>query len=152
MIENIEAIAQRHKTFVDTACETLFVYTIKNQEGYALIEAQEYLDDEDLPLELMCFWSHEEMAKALLTEDWEEYEVATISLAEFLERWCIGMSGANMIIGTNFDEKMYGYEVHPLELTMEILHKLKEQNTELDFTQFESVADFIAAIEASLEQ
>jgi hypothetical protein len=147
---DIENIAQRHQDFLDTVANKQLVFTLKNDEGYALAEAQEFLDEEDMPLELMCLWSEESMAKELLIEDWKDYEITTIALPEFLEKWCIGLAAGNMIIGTNFDKQLFGYELHPLELAMELLNKLKSQNIELNFSRFESVSDFIRAIEATV--
>jgi hypothetical protein len=44
-----------------------------------------------------------------------------------------------MLVGTNFDRNLFGYEVDPLELLLEILNELEETNKQIQLTHFESL-------------
>lgn len=57
-------------------------------------------------------------------------------MTEFIENWCIGMEGDWLLVGTEFDQNMFGFEVDPLELIIDLLNELEANNQQLKFTKF----------------
>jgi hypothetical protein len=57
-------------------------------------------------------------------------------LTEFIENWCIGMEGDGLLVGTEFDQNMFGFEADPLELIIDLLNELEANNQQLKFTKF----------------
>ena len=72
-------------------------------------------------------------------------------MAEFLENWCIGMSNDSLLVGTNFDRNLFGYEVDPLEILLEVLNELEETNKQIQLTHFESLEAFEIQVRNAIE-
>lgn len=150
MIKDSQTINQRHKKFIRTICETQIVYALQHDEGFATSSSVHYEDDEGDPIDLICFWSESAMAKSCIKEDWGNYEVAELSLSDFLENWCVGMYQDAILVGTNFDSQMFGYEAEPLELLKEALELLIENNVALDLKKYDNLEDFLEEVDEVL--
>jgi hypothetical protein len=72
-------------------------------------------------------------------------------LAEFLENWCIGMSNDGLLVGTSFDRNLFGYEVDPLEILLEVLNELEETNKQIQLTHFDSLEAFEEHVRNAIE-
>ena len=46
------------------------------------------------------------------------------------------MEGDWLLVGTEFDQNMFGFEVDPLELIIDLLNELEANNQQLKFTKF----------------
>lgn len=57
-------------------------------------------------------------------------------MTEFIENWCMGMEGDGLLVGTEFDQNMFGFEADPLELIIDLLNELEANNQQLKFTKF----------------
>lgn len=143
-------ILNKHKKFVEQICETELVYTLENNEGFAVSYSNNYEDDEGEPIELNCFWSNEALAKSCIKEEWSEFEIHQIPLNKFIEYWCIGIDHDGFMVGTDFDSNLVGYESDPLELILEIVEKLKALDKEIEFENFENITDLENQINAAL--
>lgn len=141
MIQNEVAVLDRHNVFVKNVSETGVVYVLKNEEGYATSASNEVEDEDGEPVEVICFWSDKVLAQSCIEEEWSDYEVKEVTVAEFLENWCIGMSNEGVIAGTNFDRNMFGYEIDPLDLILEIVEAYNGLNKGLMLSKFEDIND-----------
>ena len=139
MTQDEKTLQLRHKKFIQTICVNEIVYGLEGNEGFATSYSNELEDEEGNPLDLLCFWSDKSGANSCIHSEWAGYQITEISLAEFLENWCIGMSNDGMLVGTNFDRNLFGYEVDPLELLLEILNELEDTNKQIRLTHFESI-------------
>ncbi len=139
MIQDEKTLKQRHEKFIQTICANEVVYGLEGKEGFATSYSNELEDEDGNPLDLLCFWSDKSGANACIHSEWAGYQITEITLSEFLENWCIGMSNDGMLVGTNFDRNLFGYEVDPLELLLEILNELEETNKQIQLTHFESL-------------
>ena len=148
--ESIE-FKKNHTEFVQTICATQKVYAIKNEEGYATSFSLEMEDENEEPVEVFCFWSSNEKAALLLKDEWKDFDIDTIDLATFLENWCVGMNNEGLLIGTDFDETLNGFEIDPLELMLEISSELKAKNQTITLCKFKDINDMETQVKAILE-
>jgi hypothetical protein len=61
------------------------------------------------------------------------------------------MSNDGMLVGTNFDRNLFGYEVDPLELLLEILNELEDTNKQIQLAHFESLEALEEQVRNSIE-
>ncbi len=141
MFQNSIAIKNKHKKFIQECTENEFVWGLRSEAGYASSSSTEFDDEDGEPIGIICFWSDEKMANVCAKKHWNEYSPSKIGLAEFLENWCIGMHNKYTLAGTNFDWNLYGTEIEPLELLIEITKVLQEKNKELVFRNFDGIRD-----------
>ncbi|MEN9336252.1 MAG: hypothetical protein RLZZ500_1239 [Bacteroidota bacterium] len=138
MIQDHAMLRSRHERFVKTVCETQIVYTLKSEEGYATSSSNDYEDEDGNAIPMHCFWSESTLAKSCIQSGWADYHVEELPLVKFIENWCVGMYQDGLMVGTNFDAHMFGYESEPLELVVELLAELKAQSVTLSFTLYDS--------------
>lgn len=143
-------IINKHKKFIAQICETELVYTLEDNEGFAISYSNNYEDEDGEPIELNCFWSSEALANSCIKEEWADFKIHPIALNKFIEYWCIGIDHDGFMIGTEFDDNLYGYEADPLELILEIVETLKKLNKEIAFENFENVNDLESQIKEAL--
>lgn len=141
MFQNHITVKNRHKKFIKTVCETEIVYGLKNKKGFATSSSVHYNDENGEPVEMICFWAEKVRAKSCIKDGWKNYEPTEISLSEFMENWCVGMENDGLLIGTQFDQNMFGFEAEPLELIVDLSTELKSIGKDLNFRKFKGVAD-----------
>ena len=151
MFQDQIILEKRHENFVKTISENEIIYALKNDDGYATSSSNKIDDEEGNAIEVVCFWSDKAVAKSCIKNEWNEYEVDELNLAEFLENWCVGMSNDVLIVGTNFDQNLFGYEVEPLDLILEIISELNLKNKQIEFRKFEGIKDLETQVKNALE-
>jgi hypothetical protein len=151
MIQDQITLEDRHKNFVKKISEREIVYALKNDDGYATSNSNEIEEDGDNPVEIICFWSDKSIAESCIENEWSEYEVSELNLSEFLENWCVGMNNDGLIVGTNFDKNMFGYEIEPLDLILEIITELNLHNKEIELKKFDGIKDLETQVNEILE-
>lgn len=85
------------------------------QGNWAVCPSASYEDTDVLP-----FWSTQQAAQALCTEEWKVYKPKALSLDEFLIDWLPGMHEDDVLVGTNWDTELEGLEVEPMDLAKEL--------------------------------
>ena len=151
MFKNHIDIKLKHEKFVKKVCETNIVYGLESKNGFATSSSNDLEDEEGEPIGIICFWSEKVLAKACAKNGWEEYEPTEISLSEFIENWCIGINNDELLVGTNFDHHMFGYEIEGYELILEIIAELKKNKRELKFIKFGNLDDLKTQIKESMK-
>lgn len=151
MTQDTIRVEQNHKKFVKQAAKSGSVYGLENKDGFATAASLHYEDDNEKPIEIICFWSERELTKPCITGDWEGYKVAQISLTDFIENWCIGMDQDRLLVGTEFDHNKFGFEAEPLDLILELLTELKSINKDLKFKKFKGISDLEEQLREILE-
>ena len=86
-----------------------------------------------------------------MDQEWNHYEVSPISLREFIENWCLGMNSDGLIVGTNFDSHLFGYEDEPLEVIMDSIEELRATGKSLELRKFENMEDLESQIREILK-
>lgn len=150
MLQNSILIEKRHERFVKNVCESGIVYALRDKEGFATSSSNNYVNEDEEAIGIICFWSEKALAKSCIKEEWSKYEITEIQLVEFIENWCIGMDHDGLIIGTEFDQKMFGFEAEPLALILELVKELKANKKELNFKNFKNSTDIEKQVKAIL--
>ncbi|ESU24657.1 hypothetical protein FLJC2902T_31890 [Flavobacterium limnosediminis JC2902] len=151
MFKNHIDIRLKHEKFIKKVCETNIVYGLESEDGFATSSSNDLEDEDGEPIGIICFWSEKALANSCVKNNWEEYKPTEINLAEFIENWCIGIDNDGLLIGTNFDQNMFGHEVEGYELILELIDELKKNKKELEFQKFENLADLETQIKEVLE-
>lgn len=141
MLQDSITLKRRHQKFIKTVSESEIVYGLKNRNGFATSSSTQFEDDNGNPIGMICFWSEKVRAKSCAQDEWRKYKVTEIPLVEFMENWCIGMANDGLLIGTQFDQNLFGYEVEPLDLILELTTELKSIGKELNFRKFDGIVD-----------
>ncbi|KAA3438731.1 DUF2750 domain-containing protein [Rufibacter hautae] len=141
MIQDSIIVKQRHERFIKKVCETEIVIGLESGDGFATSSSNNYEDEDENPIPMICFWSEKAFAKACAKDGWINYTPTEIPLSEFLENWCVGMNNDGLLVGTNFDQNMFGHEIEPFDLILEIIAELKSYGKKLDFQKFEGIED-----------
>jgi len=151
MIQDSLIVNQRHERFVKKVCETKIVIGLESEDGFAMSSSNRYEDKDGNPIPMICFWSDKASAMACTKEGWSNYSPKEILLSEFLENWCIGMDNDGILVGTNFDQNMFGYEVEPLDLILEIVTELKNTGENLELASFDDIEDLEEQVKELLD-
>lgn len=56
-----------------------------------------------------------------------------------------------LLVGTNFDSNLFGYEAEPLELILDIIEEFRSSGKSLELRKFENMEDLEKQIRAVLE-
>ncbi|WP_106917630.1 DUF2750 domain-containing protein [Chryseobacterium aurantiacum] len=151
MIQDHITVQNRYKDFIKKISETETVYALKDEKGYATSYSNEIEDENGEPVQIICFWSDAARAKSCVDQEWNHYEISSISLREFIENWCLGMNSDGIIVGTNFDSHLFGYEAEPLEVIMDSIKELRTTGKSLELRKFENMEDLESQIREILK-
>ncbi|GFD82704.1 hypothetical protein KUL118_55660 [Tenacibaculum sp. KUL118] len=151
MFQDHITIKNRHKKFIKTVCETEIVYGLKNKKGFATSSSVHYNDENGEPVGVICFWAEKVRAKSCIKDGWKSYKPTEIPLSEFMENWCVGMENDGLLIGTQFDQNMFGFEAEPLELIMDLSTELKSIGKDLNFRKFNGIEDLEKQVKEIME-
>lgn len=152
MLQNSILIEERYHKFIKTICETQVVYALKNTKGYATSASTQYEDEDGDEIELICFWSQLAYVRACTSKEWKEYTPEEITLASFIENWCIGMYDDGVLAGVEFDQKLFGFEADTIKVALDIIEEIKSCNTELPLRRFEHIHDMKQFFESLMEE
>jgi len=141
MFQDSITLKNRHQKFIKTVSENGIVYGLKSKNGFATSSSTQFEDDYGNPIGMICFWAEKVRAKSCAKDEWKKYKATEIPLAEFMENWCVGMANDGLLIGTQFDQNLFGYEVEPLDLIIELTSELKSIGKDLMFRKFNGIAD-----------
>ncbi|WP_114821288.1 DUF2750 domain-containing protein [Chryseobacterium sp. KLBC 52] len=151
MLQDHITIENRHKDFIKKITETETVYALRDGNGYATTYSNESEFEDGEEVQIICFWSDAARAKSCIQNEWNHFETSSIPLNEFVENWCLGMNSDGLLVGTNFDSHLFGYEAEPLELILDIIAELRSSGKSLELRKFENMEDLEKQIRAVLE-
>lgn len=137
MTQHAANIEKEYKEFIDRIVETDAVWGLTKDETWATSSSQEFEDTE-----VILFWSGKEGAAACAEDEWATYVPESITLVEFLENWCVGMYGDQLLVGANWDIELIGKEAEPLVVALDVINALKAKGKTLEFSQYDSQDEF----------
>lgn len=140
---NMEA---SYRKFIQRIVQSDSVWGLTQDDTWATSSSAEYED-----AEVILFWSDTEGAKTCAEDDWKEYKPESITLTEFLENWCVGMYGDQLLLGPDWDGNLSGREMEPLVVALDVVNELKHQGKSLTFTQYDSLEEFESQVIEALE-
>ena len=150
MLQDSLLLEKRYKRFIKIVCESEIVYALKKSNGFATSSSNEFEDENGNPVGIICFWGEKSRATSCIEKEWSSYKVHEISLPDFLENWCIGMHFDQHIVGTNFDWNMFGFEIAPLELAVELIEKIKAKGIKVEFKKYDDIEDFEQRVRSNI--
>ncbi|WP_428225402.1 DUF2750 domain-containing protein [Flavobacterium sp.] len=149
-MKDTQEIINTHKKFIQTICETETVFALQNKEEFAITYSHNYEDEEGDPVQIICFWSEENLAKACINHEWTAYKLYEIDLADFMENWCVGIDMDGLMAGTDFDGNLNGYEADSLEMILEIITTLKKKKKAVKLTNYKSIEELETQVKNAL--
>lgn len=141
MQQNDILVKLSQEGFIKKISETNSVYALESEDGLASSDSNDYDDENGEPIGVICFWSEKELAQTCVKNDWAKYQVVEVPLSEFIENWCLSINNDGLLVGTNFDQDMFGSEIEPLELILELIKELKLNKSTVKFLTFDNLAD-----------
>lgn len=150
MLQDSIVLEKRHRRFITTVCESETIYALKSRKGFATSSSTKFEDDRGNPIGIICFWAEKVRAKSCIKNEWRKYKIQEIQLSEFIENWCVGMENDGLIVGTAFDQNMFGYEAEPLELILELIKQLKTIGKEINLKKFDKLSDLETQVQKIL--
>ena len=151
MFQDAILIEKRHQRFIKTVCATGIVYSLKRRKRFATTSSVHFENDDGDPLGMICFWAEKALAKSCAIDSWRKYKLIEISLGDFLENWCIGMENDDLLVGTQFDKNMFGFEAEPLELILDLCTELSVLKKEVPLKKFTGIEDLAQQVKAIIE-
>lgn len=141
MLQDQATTEYKYKLFRQKVVDSEIVWGLANDDGWATSASNE--NDE---VTIIPFWSDKAYALSCAKEDWSTYTPTSIPLDEFLESWCIGMFSDGTLVGVNWDSHMFGKEVEPLDLALDIVNELTTKGKSISFREFEDIDDYTTEI------
>lgn len=146
MTQRAATVEQQYIEFVERIVATNAVWGLTKDETWATSSSQEFEDTE-----VILFWSGKEGAAACAEDEWATYIPESITLVEFLENWCVGMYGDELLVGADWDTELSGKEAEPLVVALDVVKELKAKGKTLEFTQYDSQDEFEEQVVEALD-
>ncbi|SSY69966.1 DUF2750 domain-containing protein [Alysiella crassa] len=129
--------------FIKQVVDTATVYTLQDHEDYyAECPSETYNNDLGEPEAVYCFWHSKAAAQACQQDEWANYELIEIHLADFMYENLIEMDKDQNLVGVSFDAELYGTEIEPIELLADLLDEIKRRGLVEEFEEFEELQNY----------
>jgi len=127
----------QYKAFIKKVVANDEVWGLEGEEGLAISSSSEDEEQDVIP-----FWSEEALATAVAADDWVKFKPSSMSLAEFMENWLVGMHNDELLVGTDWDASLAGKEVEPLALALDLAAEALASGKTLEFANYKDLEDF----------
>lgn len=132
-----------YQEFVQRLVQTRSVFTLQDHEDYfAECPSESYNNDLGEPESVYCFWDTAEAAHACQQEEWANYQIVEMNLADFMYETLIEMDGDQHLVGVSFDAELRGVEIEPIELLADLLDEIKRCGLDKSFEEFEELQNY----------
>ena len=111
-----------HERFVRRVVAAELVLGLRCPDGWA-----QSCSNEEHEAPVLLFWSDAAYARRVRDAQFQEFEVAEISLFDFIFRWLPGMAGDGALAGTNWTRDLVGGEVQPADLQDALFAEMGEE-------------------------
>ena len=115
MIRDSATCQSNHDRFVSRVIASEEVWYLSGENGTAVCESNDFED-----CDVIMFFSDKAYAKRAKDQSFNEFEVQSMSLFDFLFRWLVGMAEDGVAAGTNWTGDLVGFEFDPQDLKEEI--------------------------------
>lgn len=146
MAEDNSTIEESQKQFIDLIVKKNIVWTLESIDGFVRSSSNHFED-----VEVILFWSDEESVKALAQGDWDKYQPKSIPLSEFIEK-LVGMESGGFLVGINWDSKLLGIEIEPLDLALKLGESAMKAGTQINLKKYKDLQDFLNQVRATLDK
>ncbi|MFT4940546.1 MAG: hypothetical protein ACI88A_003603 [Paraglaciecola sp.] len=97
------------------ATQTMWGLQDKDSEGWVILDSINFENTDVMPI-----WSSAELAKNHCTNEWQDYEPMSISVAEWLEFWVADLADDNVMIGADWQDDEVYFELELAEFSQTI--------------------------------
>lgn len=113
---------EEYNRFIRSIIGSQTLYTLVSDEGdIAECPSTEYEEDDGEPVPVFCVWHDRAQAEACKVEEWADYQLEALPLDFFLHEWLVSMDQDAVLLGVDFDSKLYGLEIEPVEVLADLL-------------------------------
>ena len=146
-MNKVELSEEKHATFLTTVAERCFVWYLQKDEGAAVCGS---VDGERT---VYLFWPTKAAAQTCAVDEWVGYEPVKVPLAEYLEVWLIPLYEQGHLIGTNWGSDLNGKEMNPLELSLELVNRIRiaDKEERLNLLMFDDLFELEMVVKEALE-
>lgn len=143
MFKNRDQIEKRVTDFFNNLEKQSQIYIPMDEKQVpAMLQSLEF-EDKEGPLNVVCIWSDEKLARVSLKKNWPNYTLKKIDVAEFIEQFLVYLHNEEIYsVGINFDWNLYGREFEPLEVLSRSVKQLLKKNIHLKLKHHESLESF----------
>lgn len=146
-------IDPRYTQFVQQVVRQCAVFTLQDEEDFfAECPSESYDDTLGNPVPIYCFWHNADDALACQQDEWQDYALLEITLDEWINEVLIPMDTDEQLVGVAFDAELFGTEIEPIELLMDILTEIEQQNCADEFESFTQWQHICQQWQNALEQ
>ncbi len=115
MIRDSATCQANHARFVSRIVEHETVWYLSGEEGTAICPSYDFEG-----CDVIMFFSDKAYAKRVKDQSFNEFEVQSMPLFDFLFRWLVGMAEDQVAAGTNWTGDLVGFEFDPQDLKEEV--------------------------------
>lgn len=151
MLKNEIELMEKYQRFIKKVVKDNEVYILFGDGGSAISTSLHFTNSDGQDCPVLCVWHSQSLAEVNKTDDWSDYKIKKINLAEFLENWCLGMSADEVVAGIDFDLNMFGKEEDPLVLALNIVQELEHNHIEPHFKHFTNLIDYKATVQEAID-
>lgn len=140
-----------YRSFIQTLVAQDCVYTLIDEEDFFAecpSETEHDMTGEALPV--YCFWDNEADALACQSDEWQDYQLQSIDLEEFMADILTAMQEDNRLVGVAFDAQLFGSEAEPLEILSDLLDEIVQQNKKHLFTEWDNLNQYVRACQKQI--
>ncbi|WOH37270.1 DUF2750 domain-containing protein [Thalassotalea fonticola] len=103
--------SQKFSTFVDTVNEDEQLFALQNESGdWVVCDSAEFENSDVMPV-----WANSETAQQFCCDEWQDYQVASIHLEQFLEEWVSDLNEDGVLVGVDWQMDAEGAELDAIE-------------------------------------
>lgn len=145
MFQDISTIEYKHNKFIERVVDFGTVWGLESGEGFATSDSNLVEDAKVIP-----FWSDKAYASALRKEGWSIYKATSMTIADFMENWLLGMYNDGLLVGTNWDANLFGKEIEPLDLALQLTNELIAKGKTLILNKYTDIIDYQTQVRKAL--
>ena len=142
----------QHQLFIKEVSNSKEVYLLQNKQWFITCESNLEWDNTVDPPSVLCFWSNKTLAKVCQKNHWNDAEIITVPLSEFIESWCVGIENDGHIIGTNFNQNLFWREIQWYDLILELINHLEVTKENLQLHKYKNLGDFKKNVESVISK
>ncbi|WP_394130031.1 DUF2750 domain-containing protein [Shewanella maritima] len=106
------------ENFVTNIKENQILWGLQDEsgEGWVVCDSAQFEETDVMPL-----WSTQAAAKSHCSDEWADYHVTAITLADFLEFWVGDLNEDGVLVGIDWEAEEECLELEPVEIAKELV-------------------------------
>ncbi len=133
MLRDEATLKENHARFMKRAIEQETVWYLDGESGVGSCESNEYEETS-----VLLFWSDEAYARRAQQAEFDDLELCSMTLFDFLFRWLAGMEEDEVLAGTNWTGDLMGLEVDPADLKDDLLNAMDAEMLDRYMTELQA--------------